>query len=118
MTRRDREYELLDRIGRGEQIFRPQGLRLSQRLKFSGEVECLLDLRDRGWIRLDNAGIARTPDGEYLAIGPCQLTPLGREKLGQEMVARDRRMGARRREDRHESEEHRRLGPPGDSSVV
>ena len=86
----DTDYELLDRIDNGEQIFRvdrtKEGLRA-----FADQVDRLLSLRARQWIRLPDAHISRGADGQSLVIGPCELTPLGREEL-----QRDRRLGPRR----------------------
>ena len=90
MTLSEAEFDLLDRIDRGKQIFRVK-LRTREALKeFDEEVERLLSFRDRGWIRLEDRHISRTASGQYLAVGPCELTPAGREALD-----RDRRLGPR-----------------------
>jgi hypothetical protein len=50
----------------------------------------LIHGRARQWIKLPDNRISRTASGEYLVLGPCELTQTGREALD-----RDRRLGPR-----------------------
>jgi D-alanyl-D-alanine dipeptidase len=87
----DTDYELLDRIDRGERIFHEAGPTLDDSVLWGVQVDRLLSLRARQWIQVPDRYISRGPGGEWLAIGPCELTPEGRKQL-----ERDRRLGPRR----------------------
>jgi hypothetical protein len=86
----DEEYRLLARIERGDSVFRPAGPAGEERAAFQQTVAQLLQLRQRGWIRLPEGRIGRSKDGSYIVVGPCDLTPDGIEALRQ-----DRRLGPR-----------------------
>ena len=57
---------------------------------FSALVGHLVELRDRGLLRLEDGRIMKSQLGGYLMAGPCDLTDAGREAL-----ERDRRLGPR-----------------------
>ena len=77
----DADYELLERIKGGEQWFQPSSGSQRARDAFAGVVARLYDLRDRGLIEVSRSGATRTKHGEYLVIGPCELTAEGRTAL-------------------------------------
>jgi hypothetical protein len=86
----DEVYRLLARIERGDSIFRPTGSTPEGRAAFQETVARLLELRQRGWIRLPEGRVGRSEDGSYMVVGPCDLTQDGVEALRQ-----DRRLGPR-----------------------
>jgi hypothetical protein len=59
-----------------------------------GDVEALIghlvELRERGLLRLEDGRIMKTQQGRYLMAGPCDLTVAGRRAL-----EHDRRLGPR-----------------------
>jgi hypothetical protein len=87
-TLSDRDVQLLDGLERGKHTFRPADVEAPQ--TFAGLVEQLLRLRERGLIGLPDNHISRSQRGLFLMVGPCDLTPAGREAL-----QRDRRLGPR-----------------------
>jgi hypothetical protein len=86
----DEEYRLLTRIERGESVFRPAGSSAEERGAFQQLVEQLLQLRQRGWIRLPDGRISQAGDGTYMVAGACDLTTEGAAA-----VKHDRRLGPR-----------------------
>jgi hypothetical protein len=86
----DVEYELLAWLEGGHTIFRPVEGTASAKLEFQDTVARLLELRERGLVQFADGRIGRTEAGEYLMVGPCDLTPAGRSAL-----ERDRRLGPR-----------------------
>jgi hypothetical protein len=57
---------------------------------FSALVGHLVELRERGLLRLEDGPIMRSQRGGYLMAGPCDLTEAGSRSLEQ-----DRRLGPR-----------------------
>jgi len=86
----DEDYRLLTRIERGESVFRPAGPSAEERGAFQQLVARLLELRERGWIRLPDGRVSQAGDGTYMVAGACDLTPEGAAAL-----KRDRRLGPR-----------------------
>lgn len=83
------DFELLERIERGDNVFRPGRQKRPGQEILGGLVARLIALRDRGLVRLPESRISRGERG-YLVLGPCELTPEGRVALEQ-----DRRLGPR-----------------------
>jgi hypothetical protein len=83
------DVELLERVERGDNVFRPGRQQQPGQEAFEGLVARLLGLRDRGLVRLPESRVSRGARG-YLVLGPCELTPEGRVALEQ-----DRRLGPR-----------------------
>lgn len=86
----DVEYELLAWLEAGHSVFRPVEGTTSAKQEFQDTVARLLGLRERGLVQFSDGRIGRTEAGEYLLIGPCDLTPAGRLAL-----ERDRSLGPR-----------------------
>jgi hypothetical protein len=84
------DFDILTRLEAGESWFRPAGPTENARALFAETVERLLKLRARGWVRFPDGRIARSEQGAYLMVGPCDLTEAGRRAL-----ADDRRLGPR-----------------------
>lgn len=84
------EYDILVRIERGGQVFRPDSRSPEDRAAFQVVVDHLLRLRGTGLIRLPEGRLMRAQDGSYLMAGPCDLTPAGIAAL-----AKDRSLGPR-----------------------
>ena len=57
---------------------------------FEALVGHLIELRERGVLRLEERRILRSRDGRHLLAGPCDVTEAGRRAL-----AHDRRLGPR-----------------------
>jgi hypothetical protein len=77
------EFDLLSQFEAGEAVFRPAGRTEDARALFAETVGRLLKLRARGWVRFTDGRIARTQEGAYLMVGPCDLTEAGRQALGE-----------------------------------
>ncbi len=86
----DIEYQLLAWLEAGHSVFRPLENTVSAKQEFQDTVARLLELRERGLVQFSEGRIGRTAAGEYLMVGPCDLTPAGRSAL-----ERDRRLGPR-----------------------
>ena len=84
------EFELLEQIERGEQVFRPTDRSAEGRAEFQETVAHLLRLRGGGLIRLPDGKLMQAGDGSYLLAGPCDLT-----LAGVAAHATDRQLGPR-----------------------
>lgn len=84
------EYDLLDRIDRGESVFRPDDSGPGARTAFAVTVRALLALRADGWVEFPDARISRDAQGWPLQAGPCDVTEAGRRAL-----AENRGLGSR-----------------------
>jgi hypothetical protein len=84
------DFELLEMIEKGGQVFRPTDRSVEGRAAFQSLVDNLLRLRSIGLVRLPEGRVMRSEDGSYLMAGPCDLTPAGIAAL-----AKDRSLGPR-----------------------
>lgn len=84
------DFELLEMIERGRQVFRPTDHSAEGRVAFQRLVDHLLRLRSVGFVRLPEGRVMRAKDGSYMMAGPCDLTPAGIAAL-----AKDRSLGPR-----------------------
>ena len=85
----DKDAKLLGRLEAGEHTFRP-GTQPRPAEDFGALLQHLMSMRERGMVKFPDSRIMRREDGRVLGLGPCDLTPAGREAL-----ARDRRLGPR-----------------------
>jgi hypothetical protein len=74
-------------LAQGGYTFRPEDAANGD---FSALVGHLVELRERGLLRLEDGRIMRSQRGGYLMAGPCDLTEAGSRALEQ-----DRRLGPR-----------------------
>lgn len=84
------DFELLEMIERGRNVFKPTDPSAESRAAFQHTLDQLLRLRETGLVRLQDGRIMRAKDGSYLMAGPCDLTPAGIAAL-----AKDRSLGQR-----------------------
>jgi hypothetical protein len=84
------DFELLEMIEKGRQIFRPTDHSAEGRAAFQYLIDHLLRLRSIGFVRLPEGRVMRAKDGSYMMAGPCDLTPAGIAAL-----AKDRSLGPR-----------------------
>jgi len=84
------EFELLSRIEAGDSVFRLSGSTPEAQLVFHGIVVRLLQLRDRGLVRLPAGRVGTNSKGVVIMVGPCDLTEVGGRAL-----RRDRELGPR-----------------------
>ena len=77
----DLDYELLTWLERGHHVFQPAEATAAARQTFQHTAARVLDLWERGLIRVAAVHIRRTGLGEYLQIGPCVLSTEGRAAL-------------------------------------
>ena len=77
------DHDLLSKIEQGTSTFRPPGPEVGVDPAFARTMEGLLRLRAAGWINLPDTRIARDRGGRILLIGPCDVTPAGRQALEQ-----------------------------------
>ena len=84
------EYEVLSYLEAGRSVFRPRNLSQEAQRAFGELMGLLLRLRREGCIAFPDGRVSQTERGTYLAVGPVDLTEVGREAL-----TRDRRLGER-----------------------
>jgi hypothetical protein len=84
------DYDLLEMIEKGRNVFQPTDHSVEGRVAFQHMVDQLLRLRSVGFVRLPEGRVMRAQDGSYLMAGPCDLTPAGIAAL-----AKDRSLGPR-----------------------
>jgi hypothetical protein len=84
------DFELLSRLEAGESVFRPTGDTPEDQVAFHRLVARLLQLRDRGLVRLPTGRVGTNREGRVIVVGPCDLTEAGSRTL-----ARDRELGPR-----------------------
>ena len=77
----DLDYQLLTWLQKGHPVFQPMEDTEAARQTFQHTAARVLDLWERGLIRVAAVHIRRTGSGEYLQIGPCILSPEGRAAL-------------------------------------
>jgi hypothetical protein len=87
---KDLEYEVLAWLASGHSVFSPPDRSDAGYAAFIETVDVLMLLRDRGWVGFPDGRLARTSGGTYVALGPVDLTTMGRAAL-----ERDRRLGER-----------------------
>jgi hypothetical protein len=75
------DYELLTWLERGHTVFQPAEATEAARQAFQQTAARILDLWERGLIRVAAVDIRRTGWGEHLQIRPCVLSAEGRAAL-------------------------------------
>ncbi len=84
------EYEVLSYLEAGRSMFRPRDLSHEAQRSFGEALGLLLRLRREGHVEFADSRVSKTQLGTYLALGPVELTDVGRAALAQ-----DRRRGLR-----------------------
>lgn len=84
------EYEVLSYLETGRSVFRPRNLSQEAQLAFGELMGLLVRLRREGCIEFPDGRVSKTGQGTYLAVGPVDLTDVGRGAL-----TKDRRLNER-----------------------